>query len=146
MKKNLNIIQIKGFRGLLLAGFVICCLVAGFIAFPGWLGMQAWNYTSTYFSGMPAIGLIQGVLLWGIILTSYFVFRKEKVVVCMKAPQGLNDEELKAVFANIKQQSIEDPILQAMMKAREAELKYKAQQDFDKKDNEQPVESDSSKI
>ena len=79
MKKNLNIIQIKGFRGLLLAGFVICCLVAGFIAFPGWLGMQAWNYTSTYFSGMPAIGLIQGVLLWGIILTSYFVFRKEKV-------------------------------------------------------------------
>ena len=64
----------------------------------------------------------------------------------MKAPQGLNDEELKAVFANIKQQSIEDPILQAMMKAREAELKYKAQQDFDKKDNEQPVESDSSKI
>ena len=38
--------------------------------------------------------------------------------------EGLSEEELKAVFADIKKQSIEDPILHAMMKAREAELKY----------------------
>jgi len=67
-------------------------------------------------------------LLWGIILAAYFVFRKERVVVCMKSPQGLSEEELKAVFADIKKQSLEDPILQAMLKAREAELKYKAQE------------------
>ena len=130
MKKNLNVIQIKGVRGLVLAGFVICCLGAGFIVFPGWVGMHLWNYLATSFNILPIIGLIQGILLWGILAVSYFIFRKEKVVVCMKTPQGLTEEELKAVFADMKKQSLEDPILQAMMKAREAELKYKAQQEL----------------
>lgn len=128
MKKNFNVIQIKGVRGLLLAGFVLSCLCAGFIVFPGWVGMNLWNYLATSFNALPMIGLIQGILLWGILAVSYFIFRKEKVVVCMKTPQGLTDEELKAVFADMKKQSLEEPILQAMLKAREAELKYKAQQ------------------
>ena len=131
MKKNLNVIQIKGVRGLIVAGMVVCCLIAGFIAFPGWVGMHLWNAMSAYVSGLPSIGLLQGILLWAIVLTSYFIFRKEKVVVCMKTPQSLSEDELKAVFADMKKQSLEDPILQAMMKAREAELKYKAQQELD---------------
>ena len=49
----------------------------------------------------------------------------------MKSPQGLSEEELKAVFADVKRQSLEDPILQAMLKAREAELKYKEQKDVE---------------
>ena len=146
MKKKLNVIQIKGIRGLILAGFVVCCLAAGFIVFPGWVGMQAWNLVSTNTGAMPAIGLVQGILLWGILAVSYFIFRKEKVVVCMKTPQGLSEEELKAVFADIKKQSLEDPILHAMMKAREAEMKYKAQQELENKETEQPSEIDSTKI
>ena len=146
MKKKLNVIQIKGIRGLILAGFVVCCLAAGFIVFPGWVGMQVWNVVSTNTGAMPAIGLVQGVLLWGILAVSYFIFRKEKVVVCMKTPQGLSEDELKAVFADIKKQSLEDPILHAMMKAREAEMKYKAQQELDAHKIEKDVEQDSSKI
>lgn len=146
MKKNINIIQIKGIRGLIIAGLIVCCLVAGFIVFPGWVGMQAWNLTASYFNGLPIIGLLQGILLWGIILTSYFLFRKEKVVVCMKSPQGLSDEELKAVFEDMKKQSLEDPILQAMMKAREAELKYKSTQESEKGDLEQNANSDTTKV
>lgn len=146
MKKKLNVIQIKGIRGLIFAGFVVCCLAAGFIVFPGWVGMQAWNLVSTNTGAMPAIGLVQGILLWGILAVSYFIFRKEKVVVCMKTPQGLSEEELKAVFADIKKQSLEDPILHAMMKAREAEMKYKAQQELENKEAEQPSEIDSTKI
>ena len=46
----------------------------------------------------------------------------------MKAPKGLSDEELKAVFADIKKQAQDDTILQAMIKAREAELKLKDEQ------------------
>ena len=79
----------------------------------------------------------------GILAVSYFIFRKEKVVVCMKTPQALSEEELKTVFADIKKQSLEDPILHAMMKAREAELKYKAQQELEKKEVEQTSEADS---
>ena len=62
----------------------------------------------------------------------------------MKSPQGLSEDELKAVFADVKKQSLEDPILQAMLKAREAELKYKAQE---KMQNEQDtVANTDSKI
>ena len=146
MKRNINVIQIKGAKGLIIAGFVVLCLFAGFIVFPGWLGMLAWNYASSYLTQLPSIGLFQGILLWGIIITSYFVFRKEKVVVCMRTPQELSEEELKTVFSDIKKQSFEDPILQAMMKAREAELKYKAQQDMELKDSEHSSEVDSTKI
>ena len=126
--KKMNVIQIKGVRGLILAGFVVCCLIAGFIAFPGLVSMYLWNYLASFNTSIPSIGLFQGVLLWGILLASYFIFRKERVIVCMKSPQTLSDEELKSIFANVKKQSLEDPILQAMLKAREAELKYKAQE------------------
>ena len=143
MKRKLNVIQIKGTRGLILAGFVVCCLAAGFIVFPGWVSMLIWNLVSANTSAIPTIGLIQGILLWGILAVSYFIFRKEKVVVCMKTPQALSEEELKTVFADIKKQSLEDPILHAMMKAREAELKYKAQQELEKKEVEQTSEADS---
>ena len=147
MKKKLNVIQIRGIRGLILAGFVVTCLVAGFIVFPGWICMQLWNFIAGQFLSIPAIGITQGGLLWAIILTSYFVFRKEPLIVCMKSPQGLDEEELKAVFADIKKQSIEDPILQAMMKAREAELKYKAQQTLDNKESDKvKTNADSNNV
>ena len=149
MKHKLNVIQIRGIRGLIIAGFSVCCLAAGFIVFPGWVLMQGWNALVPCVENLPAIGLFQGVLLWAIIATSYFIFRKEKVVVCMKSPQGLSDEELKAVFADMKRQAKEDPILQAMMKAREAELKYKSQQEINSESSESSestVGADSSKL
>ena len=146
MKKNLNVIQIKGVKGLMIAGLVVCCLIAGFIAFPGLIGMHIWNYIASYIIAMPQIGLFQGILLWAIILTSYFIFRKEKVVVCLKSSQSLSEEELKTVFADIKKQSIEDPILQAMMKAREAELKYKIQQNLEIKESDNNQNQDNTNI
>lgn len=130
MKKNFNIIQIKGVRGIILAIFVVTCLFAGFVVFPGWLCMIIWNAVASYIANFPLLGLFQGVLLWGIVAASYFIFRKERVVVCMRGQEGLSEEELKAVFANIKRQSQEDPILQAMMRAREAELKIKNIEDL----------------
>ncbi len=138
MKKNLNIIKINGFRGLAITGMVITCLAAGFIAFPGYVAMNVWNFAAAYFS-FPKIALLQGILLWGIIIVSYFTFRKNKVVVCIKTPQGLSEEELKEVFADMKRQSKEDPILQAMLKAHEAELKIQNQEDKE-------VKSDSGKV
>ena len=131
MKKNINVIQIRGIKGLILAGMVVCCLCAGFIAFPGLVAMGVWNFVAGYIPEIPSIGIIQGVLLWGIIVASYLVFRKEKLVVCMKTPQGLSDEELKSVFADIKKQAQDDKIIQAMMKAREAELKIKESSEDD---------------
>ena len=147
MKRNLNIIQIKGVKGIILAVAVVCCLIAGFIVFPGWVWMQLWNCITNYVLTMPTIGLFQGILLWAIMVTSYLLFRKERVVVCMKAPQGLSDEELKAVFADMKKQAQEDLILQAMIKAKEAEEKYKAQQlELNNNETETSVPSDNSNL
>ena len=145
MKKNLNIIQIKGVKGLIFAGIVVCCLFAGFIVFPGWVWMNIWNFIASKVLEIPAIGLFQGILLWGIMVATYFTFRKERVVVCVKNPQGLSEEELKSVFADIKKQSQEDPILQAMLKAREAELKIKSQE-ITPSETEATLPSESNKI
>ena len=125
MKKNLNIIQIKGIKGLLYIAFIGCCLCAGFGWFPGWLCMKLWNLASAHVEQMPVIGILHGILLWGIIAASYFTFRKEKLVVCMKAEDGLSEEELKKVFANIKQQTQNDTIIKSMLKAHEAELRIR---------------------
>lgn len=141
MRNNLNVIQIRGIRGLIIAGVVVCCLAAGFIVFPGWVAMHLWNITASYIETIPAIGLIQGVLLWGILIAAYFTFRKNKVVVCLKSPKGLDEEELKAVFADIKRQSVEDPVLQAMLKAREAELNIIKNEKTEDKDESSASES-----
>ena len=123
MKKNLNVIQIRGIKGIIILALVLCCLTAGFIVFPGWIAMQVWNYVAGVTNFVPLIGIFQGVLLWGIIIASYLTFKKNRIVVCVKTPKGLNEEELKAVFADMKKNSADDKIVQAMLKAREAELK-----------------------
>ena len=129
LKKNRHIIQIKGIRGLIIIGLIACCLFAGFIIFPGIVLMCIWNSLVKYATQIPNINIIQWTLLWGIIIVSYFIFRKEKLVVCVKSPQGLSEEELKAVFADIKKQANEDKIIQTMLKARETELKIKEEKE-----------------
>lgn len=127
MKHNMNVIEIRGIRGLIITGCAICCLAVGFIGFPGWIFMHLWNFCASYSLAVPSIGIIQGVLLWGIIIASYFAFKKDKFIVCFKTPQGLSEDELKSVFADLKESTKQDIVLQSMLKAREAELKYKVE-------------------
>ena len=136
MKKNLNVIQIRGIKGLIIAIGVGICLAAGFIVFPGFVCMYFWNFIAKYVENMPSIGVIQGLLLWGIIVASYFILKRDRVVVCFKTPEGLSEDELKAVFEDVKKQAKEDPVLQAMLKARETELKLK---NTETQNNEQDV-------
>ncbi|MBR6126607.1 hypothetical protein IKQ21_02885, partial [bacterium] len=91
----------------------------------GWVGMHVWNFIASYVDRMPAIGIIQGILLWGILAASYFTFRKEKLVVCMRASEGLDEDELRKVFADIREKAANDTIIQNMIKARQAELRIK---------------------
>ena len=65
------------------------------------------------------------MLLWGIIAAAYFTFRKDKLVVCMKASDGLSEEELREVFSNMKNQAREDLFLKNLFKAKDAELRIK---------------------
>lgn len=86
MKKKFNIIDVNGFRGLFLFLFAVACLLAGFLAFPGLLGMYIWNFISEkYISVLPQIGLIQGILLWLIIVVAFYASSNNKFLIVFQS-------------------------------------------------------------
>lgn len=114
MKRNAKIIQINGLRGLLTALFILTCLAAGFIAFPGFVAMSIWNYFAS--GTIPQINLLQGILLWAIIALTYFIATKQKVAVSFATPRELNEEELKTLMERVKMQSQARMINKMIMK------------------------------
>ncbi len=108
-RQTKNIIQIKGFRGLLMAAFIAICLAAGFVAFPGWLAMLGWNYAATSELAtdfIPQISLYQGVLLWAVVaITCYILNKRGRQIVVYRDIGGLSDDEIQQVLDNIKMQS-----------------------------------------
>lgn len=111
MKKNLRVVQINGFRGLLFAFFIISCLIAGFVAFPAFLSMNIWNYLAAKTGSFPIISFGEGVMLWAIIAFSVFIFNKKKFIVSFKAKQELSDDEVNEVITRIKSQTINKHLL-----------------------------------
>lgn len=141
MKRNTRIIQINGFRGMLLALFTVVCLAAGFIAFPGYVAQSIWNY----FAGLgyvPVINLFQGVMLWAIAAISFYIIsdRKKQSFIALKSPKELNDEELRQVMNAIKMQTKLHSQKPMIISASDLE-KFKLKEitkpsDFDKKTEE----------
>ena len=103
MRKNTKIIQITGIKGILIELFVLTCAIAGFIAFPGLVAMNVWNYFAK--DVVPTINLYQGILLWGIIALIYFIANKQSFSVSFETPKELNEEELNMLMERIKLQS-----------------------------------------
>lgn len=111
MKKNLKVIQIRGFKGLFMALFIISCLIAGFIAFPAFLSMNAWNYLCSKVTSLPEINFFQGLLLWAILAFSAFIFNNKKFIVSFNSEQELSEDEVKQVISRIKTQTLEKHML-----------------------------------
>ena len=88
MKRNAKIIQISGIKGLITALFVVTCLAAGFVAFPGFVAMNIWNHFAG--SSVPEINLYQGILLWAIVALVYFIANKQSFSVSFESPKELN--------------------------------------------------------
>lgn len=105
MRRNLKVIQINGFRGLFLTLFIISCLIAGFIAFPALLTMNAWNYLSIKTGSFPSISFYEGILLWAIISFSVYIFNKRKFIVSFNTQRELSDNEVNDVISRFKSQS-----------------------------------------
>lgn len=102
-RNNMRVIQINGLRGLLLAFFIISCLLAGFIAFPAFLTMNAWNYFTTKSVSLPTINFPQGVLLWAIIVISVIIFNKKKFIVSFSAEQELSENQVQRIVSKVKE-------------------------------------------
>lgn len=114
MKRNAKIIQISGFRGIIMAIFIVTCLVAGFVGFPGLVAMNIWNH----FAGgyVPEINLYQGILLWAIIAISCFIASKQRFAVSFETPKELNEEEMNILMERIRMQSQAKMINKMMLK------------------------------
>ena len=114
MKRNTKIIQISGLRGLLTALFVVICLAAGFVAFPGLVAMNLWNkFVASY---LPEINLYQGILLWAIVVLVYFIANKQSFSVSFESPKELNEDEMNVLMERIKMQSQAKMLNQMMIK------------------------------
>ena len=114
MKRNAKIIQISGIRGIIMAIFIVICLAAGFVAFPGLVAMNIWNHFAGEF--LPEINLYQGVLLWVIVALTCFIANKQRFSVSFETPRELNEEEMNILLERIKMQSQAKMINQMMVK------------------------------
>lgn len=118
MKRNFNVIQINGFRGLVIAMGVVTCLAAGFIVFPGFVMKSLWNVVSSYTGVLPEIAMLQGILLWAIMVIGYFAFRKNKMMIEFKSANDLSKDEMEEVMQRIRLQRQADIIAKAMANAQ----------------------------
>lgn len=94
----MKIFQINGFRGLIMTAFIVCCLFAGFVIFPGVVAMHLWNKYLVNLLSFPMLNLFQGVLLWGITAVSYFIISNGRLPVSFETPDSLSDAELNMIM------------------------------------------------
>ena len=93
-----NIIPVADIQGLLVAAFLITCMCAGFVVFPGFVLMNLWNrFIETY-----QLNLIQGVLLWAIVALAYFTIKKRHLILSLIVPHELSDEEMDDLMERVK--------------------------------------------
>ena len=121
MKKNFNVIQINGIKGLIMAGGIVACLFAGFVMFPGMVMKTVWNIISSSIGIIPQIATLQGVLLWGIVVVSYFAFRRKGFMVEFKSADDLSRDEMDEVMQRMRMERQSDILTKALMNAKKME-------------------------
>lgn len=107
MNKKFSVIKINGFKGLLLALFIIGCLIAGFLIFPGWICKNIWNFIAGYFMQMPVMTLVHGILLWCIIALSVYASNKGNLAISIgtSMPVNRNEERIKEIIKQINEKN-----------------------------------------
>ena len=103
-KKGPKVIQIAGFRGILLACFVAICLFVGFVIFPGKVAQALWNYVGSTYVMLPSISLWQGVLLWAMVALSISALNGGKFAISFEQPAELSEEEMRFLMKRIEMQ------------------------------------------
>ncbi len=100
--KKVKMIEIRGISGLLKLGFIGVCLVAGFGVFPGFALMLLWNSFIAANTPIPSIGILQGLLLYGISVVIYLLHNRPKFSISCGAFKDLSDEELDRIITKAK--------------------------------------------
>ena len=108
MKKNYNIIKITGIKGICIAVGVVCCLIAGFLTFPGWVCMNIWNFFADMFIQVPQMTLTHGIMLWGIIALSIYALNSGDFSISFGRPAPIppNDARIKEMLKQLQEKNI----------------------------------------
>ena len=107
MNKKFSVIKINGIKGILLAVFIVGCLIAGFLTFPGWVCMHIWNFTAGYFSAMPEMSLTHGIILWCIIALSIYALNKGNFAISFGSAvqPAPSEERIKEIIKQINEKN-----------------------------------------
>lgn len=108
MNKRGRIIEIRGFKGLLTAIFIFCCLVTGFTVFPGFIAMNLWNVIAKNVTNMPSMQLLHGVMLWAIIFLIWYAFSGKQFSLHFGCEGSMSDERLQELVEQIQRENEEN--------------------------------------
>ena len=78
MNRKIKVVEINGFKGMLVIAYAVICAVAGFVVFPAWMLMSLWNMLGTYVYHLPHMSLIHGFMLYAIFVLLYFATTSHK--------------------------------------------------------------------
>ena len=116
MNKNLRIITINGFRGILMILFIISGLIAGFIISPSWVCMKLWNTFVASNFAVASMNLYQGMLLWIVIVLSLYALNNKRSLVGFGSFQRLTNDQIKDIIKKSKLSNEKLDSIQNIMK------------------------------
>ena len=95
--KKIKVINLSGYRGILLVTYAIICAAAGFILFPAWAIMALWNYIGTYIYGLPHMSIIHGFMLYAVLILLYFATSQNKPLLGLSS-NNLSQAQIAALM------------------------------------------------
>jgi len=143
MRKGPKIIQINGYRGILLAVFVVTCLFAGFVIFPAKAAVYLWNYVAANYIAIPQISLWQGVLLWAMTVLSIYLINNRRFAISFQQPTELSDAEMQILMNRIHMQQQAQKLNAMIMQSNDIKIIKKEIQSENTKPDSQEMPSDS---
>lgn len=102
MKKHYKIITINGFRGVLMAIFIVLGLIAGFIISPAWVCMKLWNTFIVEYTAASPMNLYQGLLLWAVIALCLYALNNKQALIGFGTYPKLTPEQIKDIMKRAK--------------------------------------------
>ncbi len=105
MNRKFNVIRINGLKGIFIAVFIIGCLIAGFLVFPGWVCKGLWNFAASYFTQMPQMSMLHGIMLWCIIALSVYALNQGNFAISIghTVPMPRNEERIKEILKQLNE-------------------------------------------
>ena len=117
MRKGTKIIQIAGFRGIMMVLFIGTCLAAGFIIFPAKVAMYLWNNIAASYFAIPVINIWQGLLLWAGVALGCYIANGGNLLISCHEPAQLNEDDMRVLMERIRLQAQARRLNSMLMKA-----------------------------